>query len=57
MALKATRSSTTAATSAAHPFRHYVGSLTTDTAGGTGTSGGGASPPGWNPGDYNNPIP
>ncbi len=29
------------------PGRHYVGSITTDTAGGTGTSDGGASPPTW----------
>lgn len=45
--LKVTRTPTTAATTPANPFRHYVGSLTTDVAGGTGTSGGGAAPPGW----------
>lgn len=48
-----------AATSSTHPVRHYVGSLTTDTLGGTGTSAGGSSPPGWRHEDYNHdgPIP
>lgn len=55
VALKATRSSSTAATTPANPYRHYVGSLATDVSGGTGTSGGGAAPPGWNPGNYNRP--
>lgn len=47
VALKATQSSTVAATSGDNPDRHYVGSIVTDTAGGTGSSGGGATPPGW----------
>jgi hypothetical protein len=46
-----------AATSPAFPDRHYVGSLSTDVSGGTGTSGGGSSPPGWGGGDWNTPIP
>lgn len=49
---KATRIAADAATSYAHPYRHYVGSITTDTVGGTGTSTGGAYPGGWVPGDY-----
>ena len=44
--LKATTSSTDAINSAANPDRHFVGSITSDTAGGTGTTGGGSSPPG-----------
>ena len=48
----ATLSPTTAATSAANPGRHYVGSITTDVMGGTGTSSGGSSPPGWDPDNW-----
>lgn len=55
VALLATQDSQVAATSNTNPYRHYVGSIVTDTPGGTGTSGGGATPPGWNPGDYNTP--
>lgn len=47
-----TTNSEDAATSAAHPSRHYVGSITTDTVGGGGTSGGGGTPPGWDPNDF-----
>lgn len=46
--LKATKIAADATTSADHPARHYVGSITTDVAtGGTGTSAGGSIPPGW----------
>jgi hypothetical protein len=44
----------TAANSPANPYRHYVGSIVTDTVGGTGTSGGGATPAGWDRGYYYN---
>ena len=50
--LKLTQVSTNAATSSDHPFRHYVGTITTDVGGGTGTSGGGTTPPGWDGGDF-----
>lgn len=40
-----------AATSGDNPARHYVGSLTTPAADGS-SSGGGASPPGWDPDQY-----
>jgi hypothetical protein len=33
-------------TSPANPYRHFVGYITTDVVGGTGTGGGGALPPG-----------
>lgn len=46
-----------AATTPANPYRHYVGSIDTDAVGGTGTSGGGSSPPGWGDGDWHTPIP
>lgn len=36
-----------AATTPTQPGRHYVGSISTDALGGTGTSAGGSSPPGW----------
>lgn len=49
--MKATKISQDAATSGAHPNRHYVGTITTDVEGGTGTSGGGATPPGWGGGE------
>ena len=52
--LLASRSSQRAALKESSPYRHYVGSLRTDVTGGTGTSGGGALPPGWND-DYNTP--
>jgi hypothetical protein len=52
VALKLTRDSTLAATSDEHPFRHYLGSIVTDVAGGTGTSAGGSVPPGWSGGDF-----
>jgi hypothetical protein len=45
--VKATNNATDAANTPAHPARHYVGSITMDIAGGTGTTGGGALPPGW----------
>lgn len=51
VAFKATQVVADSANSAAHPSRHYVGSITTDTTGGSGTSAGGAIPPGWT-GDY-----
>ncbi|MGX7926451.1 hypothetical protein ACWPMX_07745 [Tsuneonella sp. HG094] len=54
VALKATQVSTDAATSDSNPDRHYVGSLATDVTGGTGTSGGGATPPGWRDNIYEN---
>jgi hypothetical protein len=38
-----------------NPHRHYVGSLPTDVPGGSGTSGGGSSPPGWDGDDYHEP--
>lgn len=37
-----------------NPGRHWVGSVKTDEAGGTGTSGGGQSPPGWDPNIFYN---
>jgi len=51
VAFKATQVVADSANSAAHPSRHYVGSIATDTTGGSGTSAGGAIPPGWT-GDY-----
>lgn len=51
--LKATQVAVDAATSADHPARHYVGSITTDVAsGGSGTSAGGAGPPSWKDPDW-----
>jgi hypothetical protein len=47
VALKATQVAADAQNSAAHPARHRVGSITTDTTGGGGTTGEGAIPPGW----------
>jgi len=47
VAFKATRYAPLAINSAANPTRHFVGAVTTDTVGGTGTSGGGATPPGF----------
>lgn len=49
---KLTQDPTQAANSPAAPARHYVGSITTDTVGGSGTSGGGSYPGGWNPGNW-----
>lgn len=49
---KATQVATTAATSSTYPYRHYVGSITTDVSGGTGTHTGGAYPGGWDLNDY-----
>ncbi|UAB76948.1 hypothetical protein INR77_08815 [Erythrobacter sp. SCSIO 43205] len=49
---KATQTSTVAQNSSTNPNRHYVGSIVTDVIGGTGTSGGGSVPPGWDSGDY-----
>ncbi|MGE0178993.1 MAG: phage tail protein [Sphingomonas sp.] len=46
-----------AANTPSNPYRHYVGSVPTDVMGGSGQSGGGAAPPGWNPGTWNNPEP
>lgn len=51
----ATTTAQDAATSAANPGRHYVGSLRTDVIGGTGTSGGGATPSGWDSPNYIEP--
>lgn len=45
--LKLTQVSTDAATSDEHPFRHYVGTVTTDVSGGTGTTAAGSMPSGW----------
>lgn len=45
--LKATRYSTTAVNSPSQSARHYVGSVVTDVTGGSGTTGGGSTPPGW----------
>ncbi|MDP3550602.1 MAG: hypothetical protein Q8R81_09415 [Novosphingobium sp.] len=56
-AFKATQTSTVAANSNTNPYRHYLGTVTTDVTGGTGTSGGGAVPPGWGGGDWNYQIP
>lgn len=50
--LKATQDSTLAATSDENPFRHYVGTITTDALGGTGTSASGPSPSSWDRGDF-----
>lgn len=44
---KATQNSTLAVNDPTNPNRHYVGSITTDVNGGTGTTGGGAFPSGW----------
>lgn len=52
VSLKATQVSATAATSSTNPFRHYVGTIPTDATGGTGTSGGGVTPPGWSGNDF-----
>ena len=57
VAMKATRISTTAINSSLNPGRHYVGTITTDVIGGSGVSGGGSTPPGWNPDDYYAEIP
>ena len=54
VSLKATQDSTVAANSPANPARHYLGSITTDTTGGTGTSYGGSIPPGWTYDNWNN---
>lgn len=45
--LKVTASATVAVNSNANPYRHYVGTITTDVTGGTGTSAGGSVPGGW----------
>lgn len=45
--LKATKNAVDAVNSNANPYRHYLGSITTDVVGGTGTSAGGAGPPSW----------
>jgi len=47
VALKATQVAADAQNSATNPARHRVGSITTDTTGGGGTTGEGAIPPGW----------
>jgi hypothetical protein len=52
--LAATTDPALAATSPDHPFRHYLGSVLTDTPGGAGTSGGGAIAPGWSAENYYN---
>lgn len=49
---KATQDSATAATNSTHPYRHYVGSITTPASGGAVVSGGGSYPSGWVAGDY-----
>lgn len=49
--LLATQDASTAATSESNPGRHYVGSITTDVIGGSGTSAGGTVPGGWG-GDF-----
>lgn len=48
IALKATQTQADSVNSATHTARHYVGSIKTDVVGGTGTSAGGAIPPGYN---------
>lgn len=45
----ATTDAEDASNSPTNPYRHYVGSVRTDASGGTGQSGGGQTPPGWNP--------
>lgn len=44
---KATQVQADAANSNTNPYRHYIGTITTDVMGGTGTSGVGVLPPGW----------
>lgn len=51
---KATLDSAVASNSPDNPARHYVGSITTDIVGGSGTTGGGSIPPGWNGDDWYN---
>lgn len=46
-AFKVTQNAADAVNSASNPARHYVGTITTDVAAGSGTSAGGAIPPGW----------
>lgn len=48
----ATTRPTQAANGPDHPGRHYLGSIRLPTAAGTETTGGGASPPGWNGEQY-----
>lgn len=48
VAYKATQNQANSVNSATYPARHYVGSITTDVTGGSGTSAGGAIPPGYN---------
>lgn len=54
---KATQNSADATNSPSNPARHYVGSIVTDVLGGSGTTGGGALPPGWNGDDWYNVLP
>lgn len=51
VALKATKVSTTAATSETNPGRHRIATVTTPAAGGS-SSAGGTTPGGWDPGDF-----
>ena len=51
--LKATKTAADSVTSGAHPFRHFVGTVTVPASGGGTTSGGGQTPPGYG----GNPIP
>lgn len=56
VALKATATPSDAYTSPEHPARHYVGSIQTTGPGDPPVTGGGATPPGWNPNPwYNEP--
>lgn len=54
VSLKATQDPTVAANSPSNPARHYLGSITSDTTGGSGTSYGGSIPPGWTYDNWNN---
>lgn len=49
MTFHATSDPTEAANSPDQPFRHYLGSISMDVAGGTGVQEGGQIPPGWKP--------
>ncbi|OZA21359.1 MAG: hypothetical protein B7X90_01740 [Novosphingobium sp. 17-62-19] len=56
-AFKATLVDAVAVNSNDNPARHYLGTVTTDVTGGTGSSGGGGGPPGWGGGDWNYQVP
>ncbi len=49
---KATLDSEIAVNKSTQPYRHYVGTVTMDVVGGSGTQSGGSVPPGWSGDDY-----